>query len=360
MLLKTFLLPLKLARHPDADLYVARAAADARAWGLLHSDADAARHAAFVQLSPLVYPYATFERLVAAGSFDQWLFFLDDSYDEDPAIGHDAERVERIMRRYLAALETGIVTDPSDGFEQMSAVVHQRLLAFGGPVFFRRLLANVRDYLFKGSLRALAHWQKNHVLAPHEYEVERGYDSGMYAVLEATQIACDAALPDDVDASPWLAELRRLCTNHAAFMNDLCSFQKEVVQKGYPFNRVRVQMHADGSTVLAASQKVIDEINAALLQFERCAAQIPRFDSPLDAALQRYLDGMRYWMSGNFAFSLCCGRYTHADSAVAELRTRWNLPELFERAPKALLEDRPRPSQPRPPRSSAPDFRTSP
>src|SRR5262245_26020622 len=104
------LLPWPARRNPFARAY-ARSAADLLVGvGLITDDPrdrGARRFQGIVVLDPYVYPYAALDRLLVAGAFSQWLFFLDDQYDDDPEVGRDPLAVRRIMERCLETLSTG-------------------------------------------------------------------------------------------------------------------------------------------------------------------------------------------------------------------------------------------------------------
>src|SRR5215813_11844492 len=104
------LLPWPARRNPFARSY-ARAAADLLVGvGLITddpTDRGARRFQGIVVLDPYVYPYAALDRLLVAGAFSQWLFFLDDQYDDHPAVGRNPIEVRHIMEQHFETLSTG-------------------------------------------------------------------------------------------------------------------------------------------------------------------------------------------------------------------------------------------------------------
>ena len=86
-LLSAFDLPWDEQRHADAAEHARTCEERAMLYGLIdgaEDDLATRRFRAFVQLDGFVYPYASLERLSVVGGFNQWLYFLDDQYDDHP------------------------------------------------------------------------------------------------------------------------------------------------------------------------------------------------------------------------------------------------------------------------------------
>src|SRR5262245_18169707 len=160
------LLPWAARRSPFARPY-ARAAADLLVGiGLITDDpADrgARRFQGVVVLDPYIYPYAALDRLLVAGAFSQWLFFLDDQYDDHPEVGRRPHEVRSIMEQHGETPSTGHLAWGSTPFARFTAYLRRRLEASCPPGWMQRFLRSVHAYLFEGSLRTTEYWAEDRV-----------------------------------------------------------------------------------------------------------------------------------------------------------------------------------------------------
>ena len=317
-------LPWPSRHHPQAQAY-RRAARDALIdVGLISGHAEeraTRRFAGVVVLDPYVYPYALdLDRLLAAGTFNQWLFFLDDQYDDDPRVGRDSCAVRSIMERYFQILSTGRLPSTLSPFARFTVHLYRRLEALSPEGWMPRFLAHVEDYLFEGSLRATDQWAHSRVPPLDEYLHLRMYDSGMFPVIDIIEIAAVLRLPDAVREHAAVAEMARLTARHTAYVNDLFSYQKEVLWNGTPCNLVHVVMKSAGMSFEDAVLAVVSLVNRDVDRFLELERSLPAWDPGLDEQLLAYIEGMKAWMVGNVAFSLASSRYRAADSPFMELR----------------------------------------
>jgi hypothetical protein len=262
-----------------------------------------------------------------AGGFDQWLFFLDDQYDDDPEVGQSASAVQALIEANAAVL-LGDRMPGDTAMERFGASVHHRF-RHAGPRWWRRFRADLEDYLFEGSLFALTSWREGHVLDVDTYRQRRCYDSSVFACIDVMELAMGLDLPDEVVESPQIRSLRRLTTEHVAFLNDIVSYHKEVVEHQSPFNLVHVLMHDRGVSLADAVHDIIGLLNDHVGRFEDIAAALPSYGPGLDAQVAVYLTGMRRWMAGNRAFSFTSGRYIRPDSGIADLRAAMTLESVL-------------------------------
>jgi hypothetical protein len=298
-------------RHSSWDRYVDVIREDAVQRGLIQGR-DVRRFERFIVLDALVYPYASFDLLVVAGGFNQCLFFLDDQYDHDPAVGKVPARVREIVDRAFDALAFAKVPQAPTPFHELCARVGSQIRANSSDRLWDRFVGHLHDYLYDGVLVATSGWGT--VLPPDQYRAVRLLDSGTWCVPDLVEMATETELEPEIVADPAVAELRRLVCEHATFVNDLASYHREVVRAGGTFNLVlSIATHETGGDITAAIHKVVTELNATMDRFEELAAQTTG-----KAALHAH--ALRYWISGNHRFSFHSGRYHHPEAHLAELR----------------------------------------
>lgn len=276
-----------------------------------------------VLLDTQVYPHALdLERLLAVGMFSQWLFFLDDEYDDHPTMGRDLRAVRQLLTLVFDVLETGVLPAKPTPFLRFTVGVRRRLDALAAPGWTGRFLRHIEDYLFRGSLRAAELWALDRVPTLEEYLHVRMLDSGVFPVLDMSELAGGLCLPDDVREHPSLVEMKDLTVRYIAYVNDLFSYQKEVLQAGTPFNLVSVLMHENASSFEEAVRAATDIIGGAMARFSRLEQSLPRWDESVAPQVKVYIEGMKSWMRGSYDFSLTSARYNAPDSPFPELRGR--------------------------------------
>jgi hypothetical protein len=298
-------------RHSSWDKYVDVIREDAVQNGLIQGS-DIRRFERFIVLDALVYPYTSFDLLVVTGGFNQCLFFLDDQYDDDPAVGKVPARVREIVGQAFDALAHRRLPSNPTPFHRLCARVGAQIRSHSSDALWDRFVGHLHDYLYEGVLVATSSWGT--VLPPEEYRAVRLLDSGTWCVPDLVEVATQCELEPETVADPVVAELRRLVCEHATFVNDLASYHREVVRAGGTFNLVlSIATHETGGDIQAAISKVVAELNAGMCRFEELAAQTTG-----KAALHAH--ALRYWISGNHRFSFHSGRYHHPEAHLPELR----------------------------------------
>lgn len=323
------LLPWPARKNPCARRY-ARAATDLlRGVGLITDDPNdpndpndrgARRAQGIVVLDPYVYPCASLERLLVAGAFSQWLFFLDDQYDDHPELGRSPLEVREIMDRYFEVLATGQLPPSPTSFARFTSYLRRRLEASCPAGWMQRFLANVQAYLFEGSLRTVEHWAQDRVPSTHDYLTIRMHDSAVFPAVDMIEVAAGLSLPRQVLDHPSIVEMRRLTVRHTAYVNDLFSYQKEVLWNGTPCNLVHVLMHNESLCFEAAVGEIVAMVNGDVQRFLELEHNLPPgFEPAIAHEVDAYLTGMKDWMRGNVEFSLASQRYRAPHSPFLEL-----------------------------------------
>jgi hypothetical protein len=316
------LLPWPARTNPFARPY-ARAAADLLVGvGLITDDpADrgARRFEGVVVLDPYVYPCASLERLLVAGAFSHWLFFLDDQYDDHPELGRSPLEVRQIMNRYFEALSTGRLPPSPAPFARFTVYLRRRLEASSPPGWMQRFLGNVHAYLFEGSLRTVEYWAQDRVPSTNDYLAIRMHDSAVFPAIDMIEVAAGIRIPTEVLEHPSIIEMKQLTVRHTAYVNDLFSYQKEVLWNGTPCNLVHVVMHNESVSFEEAVGEIVAMVNRDMQRFIELERSLPSFEPAIAGEVNAYLAGMKDWMRGNVEFSLASSRYRAPDSPFLEL-----------------------------------------
>jgi hypothetical protein len=298
-------------RHPQARRYLEITRADVVRRGVVRGD-DVRRFERFSVLDALMYAEASFARLVVCGGFNQWLFFLDDQYDNHPEVATSAERMHDVVSSAFDALASGRLPRTASPFAELSATVGRRIRARASARLWDRFLRDTHDYLFRGSSVAASHYKT--VLQPEVYRPLRRLDSSMSAVVDVVELSHEGALSEDELQDPQVRELRQLACDHVAFLNDLVSYHREVVRAGCSFNLLHaLAVHACEGSLERAIAALVQELNLIVLRFEALAANAR-------GPVARHAQALRCMLAANHRFSFQSGRYHHPDAHLPELR----------------------------------------
>ncbi len=314
--LSDVVMPWEPGLHPSPESHMAQAELAARACGLLETDADLRRFRAFVRLDMFAFPYAPLDRLAAVGANNHWLYFIDDTYDDHPEVGHDLKRVEELMRRAFKVLESGWLPPKATPLEKFTAHLRAELTTFASDAWMERFLGHTRDYLFRGSLPSMELWVGGGPVSAMQYLDIRQHDSAMYSAIDCSALAAGLDLPANILGQPLIRELELRTVRHVALLNDVFSYQKEVLQQGYPCNLVHVLAREKNLSLEIAVGEAIAMVNDELKGFMRAEAAL----GDCGPVLAAYLQGMKSWMRGNYDYSIRSKRFRAPDSPFAELR----------------------------------------
>ncbi len=315
-------LPWATERHPLAREYEQSAADILIASGLLTGAPDeraTKRFEGSIVLDPFVYPYASLPRLLCAGAFSQWLFFLDDECDDRPELGRNPEAAGAVMRKYFSILKSGVLPKEPTSFARFSVYLHRRLEALSTPEWQSRFWDDVEDYLFRGSAACYDHWSVDRVPTLSVYEPLRMHDSAVYAAVDMIEVAAATSLPVEVLNDARLVEMREITARHVAFVNDLFSYQKEVIWSGSPWNLIHVLMHEGDLRFEEAVSEAVEMVNHDVARFLDLESRMPALPKALGDQVIKYIGGMKTWMRGNVDYALVSRRYRAPDSPFLEL-----------------------------------------
>jgi Terpene synthase family 2, C-terminal metal binding len=306
--------------NPQAPAAIEATRLSASRSGLIDGHFDLRRFYAFASSATYFYPRADLAAMIACSDWCAWLFFLDDSYDENVQASWDHLAARRLMALCLRVLRGA---DPPVGAPPLARFTRQirrRLLALapGGERWLRRFAASAERYLYRGVLPANANWAGGVVPGIEAYLVQREHDSAVHTCIDLIELAGGLSLPDEVHAAPPLPEVRRLCARALAYTNDLMSYEKEVMRHGNPNNLVHVLMARRSLPFELAVHRAVALINHDTRRLVELEGDI--LAGPLPPAAARYVAGMRQLLRGNYDWSLATARYRSERSPFPELR----------------------------------------
>lgn len=272
------------------------------------ADSNRRRFANFVMLNGLVYPRASLPQLDIGGTYNQWLHFIDDQYDDHGQVGSDPGAVRAVMERALAILASGALPGRPTPFDRLTQRLHQRLIARATGAWTRRFVADVREYLLGGSLVVLERWAGGYVPTVAEYLPLRLLDSAVLTCFDVMGLLNDVRLRPEVFDHPHLSAMRIAAAYHIILVNDMASYHKEVVEHGQVCNLVHVLMVEERLSLGEGLRSVMRRADDELARFLAAEASLAR-EVHLASDLVRYIDGLKDWISGNVDFALTSPRF---------------------------------------------------
>ncbi len=311
-----------IAENPLAAVAIEATRGSATRAGLVDARFDLRRFYAFASSATYFYPSAGLEELIACSDWCAWLFFLDDSYDENIRASRYLAAARELMALCLEVLRGATPPVGAPPLARFTREIRRRFLRLEAARerWLRRLAVSTHGYLYKGVLPANAHWAWGVVPTFHAYLEQREHDCAVHTCIDLIELAANVSLPDDVHAAEPLPTMRALCARAVGCANDLMSYEKEVLRHGNPNNLVHVLMTQRSLPLERAVHQTVALINHYTRQFVELEQALPRYGRPLDAMVARYLAGMRQLLRGHYDWSLATTRYRSAQSPFPELR----------------------------------------
>lgn len=263
--------------------------------------------AKFAWMVGRAYPDASVDKLVTISIWLSWLFILDDLCDEDE-IGKHPPRLRALhqslvnyMRhpRPMTEDDNILLVGLSDSWTRISAL--------SSPEWRERFIISFEDYSL-GCQWEAANRVENTVPALDDYLYHRRQTSALYIFFDFIEFAGDFTLPRAVLEDESVMYLKLMANDVCSWFNDILSLEKEL-QSGDIHNLVIVLQREKQISVQEAINMAAGFFNDRVSAYIELEASVAHFGGAVDADVERYLTGLRYWMKGNIDWSHESGRY---------------------------------------------------
>ena len=197
--------------------------------------------------------------------------------------------------------------------------LHRRFLQYTTSAFLKRLAVATTDHLQETVVNSEDLGNNSLVEA---YIASRVKDSGMQPTVLLIEFAYDLDQIITILDHQVLAELTTITVVAASLMNDLFSYEKEVLRHQSRFNLVALIMEEDRCDFVHAVDRSIAMINDYLNRFYDLAENIPVFgDDELNRQCRCYIRGLRDQLNAAWYWQWSTNRYRSPYSPFPELRT---------------------------------------
>ncbi|GIH90616.1 hypothetical protein Psi01_12460 [Planobispora siamensis] len=264
------------------------------------------RQARYGLLGARTYPYADYTMLRLVTDWCVWLFAFDDVFCETDR--HAAE-IARTLPQFVAVLDGIGGCGPVDNvFARSLREIKGRIAENGDADQLDRWCGVVKDYLFAQVWEA-ANRQDSVVPTLADYILMRRRTGAMLTVFALIDMAAGHRLTPQEWRHPDVRAITESANDVVVWDNDLISYAKESSAGNSVNNLVNVLARHRGHS----HQQAMDEVGAmrdrAVARMVKLRDSLSRLDSK---AVDAYVRGLEYWISGSVDYSMTSSRYTIA------------------------------------------------
>ncbi|AMB84919.1 hypothetical protein AWM79_06180 [Pseudomonas agarici] len=293
----------------------ARASSDwLESMGLLNPQAHRSLEAGrFFELASRSYPEVQVRELEWMISLISWIFLLDDALDQG-ALRNRVGEAEALLARLFSLLSADQDVAPAtSGLEQAGVALMGSIGSALSPHGQQRLLADIRAY-FDAVLKEIEARVSGEPLDLLAFAEVRRYTGATHLMFCAGEAARHTELPDAFCRSWPFQVLQDTASDVVVLVNDIFSYGKESHYDEIN-NYMMVCQHHLGLSLQEAMTFVNDLLNDRVRAFQQARARLPlfierqRYPHAQRVAIERYVDTLKNWMSGNLVWSSQVPRY---------------------------------------------------
>ncbi len=260
----------------------------------------------YAMLMARAYPNVPQDALQLIADWSTWLFLLDDKCDES-GLGSEPARLA-LMHAQLMRVFDGVKPDECDDpFAHGLWDIYLRLAARADDEWLARFRASVEQY-FQANVWEASNRSLGCLPDSATYRSFRPFTSAVYPCLLLIELAENLQLPAHTVGHPTFQRLSLLANNVISFSNDIVSCHKERAQ-GDVHNLVLIYEKELAIPFARAVERVAALHDADVREFIALSERLPPFTPAVQANLQQYVTGMRYWMRANWDWSADAIRY---------------------------------------------------
>ena len=286
--------------------------------GLPVDEAEATRlgEAKVGRLAARTTPRACLEALCLLADWQMWLFLFDDRYSDECADGADLTQLSRLVTGFMLVLDNdGERRYRRDPFTVALGELIDRIRTLATGPQVNRFVNAVRGY-FLAQFWEARNRAQDQPAGLAEYTAMRRHSGAVPTCTALIDVANGFELTGRDYWRPEVRAISDIAVNVTCWANDILSFPKEA-QRSFKVHSL---------PAVLAEELQLPVTDALALAAEMHDAEVERYlnsERPLrfvaGPALSDYLDGLRWWMGGNFYWSLETGRYNVAAGSACSV-----------------------------------------
>jgi hypothetical protein len=274
----------------------------------------------YCTMSAYLFPRASLERLIAIDLLNNLLFFIDDTITEGRADSGYGQRTLDLFNMCVRIIRDGYTPPHTNPIFETCKVLHPMLQKLATPGLQKRMVKSLERHFWAATHNIDAIMVNGVINIPKYIEV-REHDSGMHPTLDLLELSCGIYLPDEVIAEPTMYTLRECTIRIGCLMNDIFSYEKEVLQRGQRFNLINVLREAHDLSFEEAVHQSVLIVNELVDTFVQKEAALPDWGDPkLNQWVAQYTEGLRDQIIATWQWQMATNRYRSMTSPFPELR----------------------------------------
>jgi len=277
----------------------------------------------YTTMSAYLFPTASVQRLVTLGTYNNFLFFIDDQFDRHAKeeINHEEEiYMRKVFDNCANILLNGHIPSGSHILYDTCIDLRKQFLSHTSELWLQRLVTSNLAHL-KASTHTIEDIINSNADVVQGYINLRLLDAGMHPTIDGLEFARDIMLSDEIINSEYLRDMREIVSKIGALSNDLFSYTKEIVHTESRFNLVCVLEDYGGYSFEHAVMKSIEIVNESIDQFYAKTQQIPKWDDKqINKDVAIYVEGLRDIVIACWHWQISTNRYRSEYSPFPELR----------------------------------------
>lgn len=276
-------------------------------------------------MSAYLYPTASKDRLVALIMIMNMLYFVDEVYERHARSGSDTDEdiyLRRVFDNCVPILLHGQMPENDEHvLYKPCLAIHNIVSPLVNDGWMKRFVFSILQHL-KSTTYTLDDILQSKGGDPIEqYIMLRELDCGMRPTMNMAELALGIFLPEDVKNSAYIRSVEDPTAAVAGLMNDLFSYEKEVVRYGSRFNLVALLMDYRDLNFDEAVHESVAIVNQFTDDYLTRAQQIPDFGSPeTNRIVERYVEALGYQINATWHWQRSTDRYYSPTSPFPELR----------------------------------------
>jgi hypothetical protein len=297
------------ASSVQASLFAADVDASCYLWGQRmeifgHGDPQEYRRTRVGWLAALTCPRGTRVGLQLLADWQMWLFAFDDAYCDESEHG---SRPDALVARVVSLLTVLDGAEPAsdDPFARALADLSARLNECARGFQRARFVSAAQGY-FLAQCREAVNRAQGVLPGLAEYMYMRRHSGAVPTCMSLIDVAGGFQLQAEEYDEPDVVALTAMAVDIACWANDIISYPKETRRSLTVHSLPVILAYQQGlgrKQALDATARLHDQQVACYLRAEH------KVRSRASPALSRYLDDLRFWMTGNLQWSRDTGRY---------------------------------------------------
>lgn len=225
-------------------------------------------------MSSYLFPTADYNELLAIIMLNNLLFYIDDLHDRNVEGVMDNVTRRNMFEDIIEVFKTGLIKDSTSLMQAAGFGIRELFMPYADKRWLKRLIENTQKH-FIATTYNVSDIQDIGRLTVDKYIELREHDSGMVPTVDLIEFANNFYMPQDLLDNEVIQKAISCTTRSAALMNDLFSYEKEVIDLDSDFNLIAIYMQSLGLSFEEAVHRSVEDVNADIDLFIELRDYLP-------------------------------------------------------------------------------------